>query len=171
MLVLQGSGVTRWEPFGGARYPANDRLIGQPPHPSTISWIWPVILAHLQAALWQAAPNSAGIACVGYTRRSPPPLSHYAASFCTVKSESHRHPSAAGTGTFEALKPRLCPCDYDAKTMLAPADPSAQCSPAPPQCCCTAADRSSPCNDCCGYCTNQPSNQPAQALSAQAPCR
>jgi hypothetical protein len=63
-----------------ARFRANDRLTGQPPHPSTISWSRPVILAHRQAALWQAAPNP------DYTHSSPPPLSHCAASFCTVNS-------------------------------------------------------------------------------------
>jgi hypothetical protein len=65
-----------------ARFGANDRLFGQPPHPSTISWNRPVVLAHWQAALWQAAPDP------DYTRSSPPPLSHYAASFCTVNSSS-----------------------------------------------------------------------------------
>jgi hypothetical protein len=58
---------------------ANDRLIGQPPNPSTTNnWIRPGTLAHRHAALWQPAPNP------DYTRSSPPPLSHCAASFCTV---------------------------------------------------------------------------------------
>jgi hypothetical protein len=60
---------------------ANDRLIGQLPSPSTTNnWIRPVTLAHRHAALWQPAPNP------DYTRSSPPPLSHCAASFCTVNS-------------------------------------------------------------------------------------
>jgi hypothetical protein len=57
---------------------ANDRLIGQPPNPSTTSnWIRPVTLAHRHAALWQPAPKP------DYTRNSPPPLIATA-----------RHPSA-----------------------------------------------------------------------------
>jgi hypothetical protein len=64
-----------------ARFRANDRLIGQPPNPlTTNNWILPVTLAHRHAALWQPAPNP------DYTRSSPPPLSHCAASFCTINS-------------------------------------------------------------------------------------
>jgi hypothetical protein len=77
--VSQKSSVTRRE---HARFRATDMLIGQPPHPSTISWIRPVILAHRQAALWQAARNP------DYTHSSPPLLSHCVASICTVNSKA-----------------------------------------------------------------------------------
>jgi hypothetical protein len=63
---------------------ANDRLIGQPPNPSAISH-------QLDLASDSSAPACCTMATApepDYTRNSPPPLSHCAASFCIVNSKA-----------------------------------------------------------------------------------